>query len=272
MRVFSEKEQETRAAACDPRWNWRGFKPLASGIFGAENPLPEVNRTFMRNLGAALHGEVIVYGGALNHLVSNQVPNDFDGYLLAPTHPLVTLRRMTRWARAEGYEVQRYKRRVELLWKRARIVTPDGIYDLGCLQAGPTARYAMARRLADEADISLCARSATADRAFISARCLDGAAQGALIFRPFLQARDAYRHFGRYYKYAVERYPNMPVAYQSKADAALMAPLQAARPAMIASRMAQQAGATAPFDISPLTPELLALHNRLKEAAKARLT
>lgn len=265
------KEVHTLSAAINPRWNWRSLRLAVNPILSVENVLPEVARDFMRCAGEIAGGTFIIYGGALNDLANNKTPKDFDGHCLTRHHPLIAMHLVERWARQQGYEISHYRRRVRLLWKRFKIGTPHGEYDVTFLQ-GKKPLHDFVRQIADEADVSPCARSATADVAFQSQRCIDGEEQQQLIFRPFLLDRDRFRHLDRWLKYAVVKYPDRPVVYQSLHDALLYAQLQSQR-AKVAKLYADlSAQGKPPTNFEPFRPMFSELYDRLQVRARNQLT
>ena len=129
--------------------------------------------------------------------------------------------------RQAGYEVAPQKHNIRMLWKRVRILTDHGEYDLACMYGLPL--EALAFNMADRGDVSPCARSATADAAFQSQRCADGEERNQLIYRSMATDRDRFTHLGRWLKYAIAKYPGREVVYCDSTDADLFAPLNALR-------------------------------------------
>jgi len=265
------KEVHTLSSAVNPAWNWRSLRPIVNPILPTENVLPEVARDFMRCAGEVAGGTFIIYGGALNDLANGRTPKDFDGHCLTRNHPLIAMYRVESWAKQQGYEVSHYRRRVRLLWKRLKIGTDHGEYDISFLQ-GKMALNDLVRQMADEADVSPCARSATADSAFQSQRCIDGENQERLIFRPFRMDRDRFRHLDRWHKYAIVKYPDRPVVYQCADDAVLFSELDIRRSEVRALHAELSKQGEVPKNFEPFRPLMPDWYDQLLAKAKAQLT
>ena len=271
MLTIIRRELQTLSAAIDPSWNWRSLRPPVNPIFSTENVLPLIARDFMRCAGEVAGGTFIIYGGALNDLANDREPKDFDGHCLTRHHPLLAMNRIERWARQQGYEITHYRRRVRLLWKRLKIQTDHGEYDISFLQ-GRIPLDRLVQQMADEADVSPCARSAAFQAAYHSERCSLGEARQQLIFRPFIRDRDRFRHFDRWLKYAIKKYPDRAVIYQSPEAQELFAPLEAMRECIAQCYAELQTRGETPTDFEPFRPMVQDLYDSLYARARSQLT
>jgi hypothetical protein len=212
---------------------------------------------FKRNIGAVGKGVHITYGGAHNDLANGRVPKDYDSYLHTTLHPMAALDCLEKWATAKGYEVENYPGRIRLLWKRLKIRV-DGIeFDISCVQS-PMPVDDFVRMMADDADVSPCARSGTAESAYQSQRCSDGEKHGQLIWRGLIDDRTRFRHLDRWIKYAIAKYPDREIVYQHVGDTEVFAPMNALRKSFAALRqeLVEQDLPAAKFEAyRPLMPE-----------------
>lgn len=258
------KEYETLSAALSYDWNWRGLRerPVESRIFPLENPLPGVVRDFMRCAGEVANGPIVVYGGSLNDLVNGREPRDYDGYCMTGNHPFLAMRRVEQWAASQGYEVLYPRRRIHLLWKRITVRTDHAEYDISFLH-GKKSFEALVQQMADDPDVSPCARSATVKAAFQSERCLVGEREQQLVFRALKLPRDQFRHLDRWLKYAIVKYPHRSVVYTDAANAALFAELNEHRPEIAAQHADLCRQGAPPADFEPFRPVIPRLYDQL---------
>lgn len=266
------KEIHTLAAGLNPVWNWRSFRPVIETPIETDHRLSALSQDFLANLGAIAGGIAVVYGGALNDLERGVEPKDYDTYLLTPLHPLLAMMMVADWATGNGYKVRSYRRRVAMLWKRLVVETDHGDYDIGVLHDDGMSAQAFLHQLADDPDVSPCARAAMHDRTVAVPRCLQGEREGSLIFRPLSNRRDLFRHLDRWHKYAIVKYPDRPVVYQNPAEAALFADLNARRFEIAARHAELTAQGNRPTDFKPFRPLMPDFYDTLHAQAKAQLT
>ena len=206
-------------AALDPRWNARvGYRPIDDTCVEIANPLPAPALEILDGMERSLGGMALVQGGALVDLQNGRMPKDYDTNIVTSQHPHIARLRLIGAAKEAGFGVEFYRRSVSLMWKRVKLHTPAGLFDISCV-CGPLPL----ELFACDPDASPCAQAATATRAIATTRHLQGEETQSLIFRPTVHDRDRSRHPQRWFKYAIQKYPERPVHYQSPEDATLFA-------------------------------------------------
>lgn len=219
--------------AVHPRWNVK-FRPPLGTVTRVPYALPANVDKYAAQLETdTLGGRFFTYGSAVVcDVLGDKAPDsafqipetrsskEYDSYIIAPwwhPHPLFTMGLLAFGAWRRGHSQTPYKTKIMLMWKRMRINTPAGQFDLSVMPHG----FDMAC-VALDVDLGLCSLAASRCELVIGSRHVEDAANNTLTFRPMLSADDEGRglknHPMRRRKYQ-SKFPERMVVYADAADA-----------------------------------------------------
>ena len=183
------------------------------------NLLPQALLSDMRWLEKVTGGTAVVYGACFADWKAGRTPKDYDIALMTPHHPLLAWASVLAATPFSKRKFGRYLWRHALPWKRVRLRTKSGLLDIGMFQRPTDEQHAICE-IADNADFGVIAKAATLDCTYTSDRFTEGHAHRVIRCRPLHTRRD-YRSgiYKRWPKYALKKYPEWTVEYESPADA-----------------------------------------------------
>lgn len=218
-------------ATVNPRWNVKFRPPVGAIAERRAYAMPVQLDKYAAQLEAdTFGGRLVRYGSSLLvEVLGDQAPDsafqvpderrsiEHDSYIIAPwwhPHPLFTLGLLALGAKQRGHKLTPYKPKIMLMWKRLRIDTPAGQFDLSVLPHS----FDMAK-IAQDVDLNLCALVADRKQLLVTDRHEKDVADLTLTFRPMNDnPRDRLKHPHRRTKYE-KKFPGWKVKYGCVEDA-----------------------------------------------------